>query len=154
MSTTQVSQHVDAPRAAVYHAILDGQAVQRWMVPDGMSSQIHVFEGREGGNFRISLTYDDPAAAGKSEGGTDTFQGCFRRLVPDELVEQVVYFETADPGLKGQMVITYELADEAGGTRVTGTHHNLPPGVKPEDNELGWRMSLSKLAALVGTTST
>ena len=26
---------------------------------------------------------------------------------------------------------------------------NLPPGVRPEDNELGWTMSVGKLAALV-----
>ncbi|MDT7580890.1 MAG: hypothetical protein QOK35_2154, partial [Pseudonocardiales bacterium] len=40
-------------------------------------------------------------------------------------------------------------ADVDGGTAVTGRHENLPPGVRPEDNELGWRMSMGKLAALV-----
>jgi hypothetical protein len=28
-------------------------------------------------------------------------------------------------------------------------HDDLPPGVLPADNELGWRMALDKLAALV-----
>jgi hypothetical protein len=28
-------------------------------------------------------------------------------------------------------------------------HDGLPPGLSPADNELGWRLSLAKLAALV-----
>ncbi|HEX8008771.1 MAG TPA: hypothetical protein VF482_20365 [Trebonia sp.] len=28
-------------------------------------------------------------------------------------------------------------------------YENLPPGVSPADNELGWSMSLDKLASLV-----
>jgi hypothetical protein len=28
-------------------------------------------------------------------------------------------------------------------------HENLPPGVSPADNELGWTMSIEKLAGLV-----
>ncbi|MGH3765005.1 MAG: hypothetical protein ACRDS0_29735 [Pseudonocardiaceae bacterium] len=31
----------------------------------------------------------------------------------------------------------------------SGLHENLPSGVPPADNELGWRMSLDKLARLV-----
>jgi hypothetical protein len=30
-------------------------------------------------------------------------------------------------------------------------HDNLPRGVSPADNEMGWRMALDKLAALVET---
>ena len=115
-----------------------------------MTSEVHSFEAVEGGAFRISLTYDDPTATGKTEGRTDTFHGRFARLVPDTEVVQVVEFETDDPGTTGEMTITYALADaDGGGTKVTGIHEGLPPGVSEEDNELGWRMSLGKLAALV-----
>jgi uncharacterized protein YndB with AHSA1/START domain len=134
----------------VYAALLDPGAVQRWMVPDGMTSEVHAFDATEGGTFRISLTYDDPTATGKTEGRTDTFHGRFARLVPDTEVVQVVEFETDDPGTTGEMTITYALADaDGGGTKVTGIHEDLPPGVSEEDNELGWRMSLGKLADLV-----
>lgn len=47
------------------------------------------------------------------------------------------------------MTITYRLADADRGTDLTGRHENLPPGVPAADNELGWSMSLAKLAALV-----
>ena len=145
----RLQRRVEAPPAAVYAALLDAAAVQRWMVPDGMSSEVHAFDGREGGTFRISLTYDDPSAAGKTTRATDTFSGRFARLVPDREVVQVVEFETDDPALRGQMTITYLLEPDGDGTVVTGRHDDLPPGVSASDNELGWRMSLEKLARLV-----
>ena len=154
MSTTRVARHINAPRSRVYHALLDEVSVRHWMVPDGMSSHVHSFEPREGGTFRISLTYDAPTTAGKTTAQTDTFHGRFVRLVPDTEVVQAVEFETDDPSMQGEMTITYALFDhdvglDSAGTEVVGTHENLPPGVSPEDNELGWRMSMDKLAALV-----
>ena len=40
MSSTRVSRRVNAPRAIVYHALLDAHAVATWMVPNGMTSQV------------------------------------------------------------------------------------------------------------------
>ncbi|MDQ1492818.1 MAG: hypothetical protein QOJ23_5332 [Actinomycetota bacterium] len=54
--TTRLSRHIRAPRSRVYQALLDAEAVQQWMVPDTMTSQVHSFDAREGGTFRISLT--------------------------------------------------------------------------------------------------
>ncbi|NUP45872.1 MAG: SRPBCC family protein [Catenulispora sp.] len=149
MTTTHSTRFIRAPRAAVYRALLDAEAVQRWMVPDGMTSEVHSFEGRQGGTFRISLTYEDPSESGKTSGRTDTFHGTFTELVPDTKVVQAVEFETDDPALAGEMTITYELRDADGGTELAGRHENLPPGVSPADNELGTRMSMDKLAQLV-----
>ncbi len=119
------------------------------MVPTGMSSQVHDFEPREGGWFRISLTYDAPTGTGKTTAQTDTYHGRFVRLVPDEQVVEVVEFETADPALRGEMTITIALADADGATDVLAVHDGLPRGLSPADNEAGWRSSLAKLAALV-----
>lgn len=119
------------------------------MVPDGMTSRVHRFDAHEGGGFRISLTYDAPTAAGKTTAQTDTFHGRFVRLVADTEVVQTVEFETDDPGRQGEMTITYTLGDADGGTLLVGVHENLPPGLSPADNVLGWSMSLDKLARLV-----
>jgi uncharacterized protein YndB with AHSA1/START domain len=151
MATTEVSRVIRVPRPRVYQAILDPDAVQRWMVPHGMTSEVHSFEPREGGAFRISLTYDEPTGSGKTTARTDSFHGRFVELVPDTKVVQLVEFETDDPSVSGEMTITYTLADAEDGTRVTGRHENLPPGVKPADNELGWTISLGKLADLLET---
>ena len=149
MATTELTRHIRAPRAAVYRALLDADAVQGWMVPEGMTSEVHYFDAREGGGFRISLTYVAPTSAGKTSARTDTYHGRFVRLVPDAEVVQVVEFETGDPSMQGKMTVTYTLSDVDGGTALTGRHENLPPGVSAADNELGWRMALDKLAALV-----
>jgi hypothetical protein len=59
MSSTRISRRVNAPRAIVYRALLDARAVATWMLPTGMTSHVHAFDAREGGSFRISLTYDE-----------------------------------------------------------------------------------------------
>jgi len=149
VSSTRISRHVNAPRASVYRALLDAQAVAIWMVPTGMSSHVHAFDAREGGAFRISLTYDAPTGAGKTTAHTDTYHGRFVKLVPNEQLVEVVEFETADPALRGEMTITIPLADADGGTDLLAVHDGLPPGLSAADNKAGWRSSHAKLAALV-----
>ena len=149
MSTTRINWHVNAPRVVVYRAFLEANAVATWMVPSGMSSHVHAFDAREGGLFRISLTYDGPTGTGKTTAQTDTFHGRFVKLVANEQVVEVVEFETADPALRGEMTITITLADADGGTDIVAVHDGLPPGLSPSDNEAGWRSSLAKLATLV-----
>jgi uncharacterized protein YndB with AHSA1/START domain len=149
MSATHIRRRINAPRAAVYRALLDANAVARWMVPAGMSSQVHTFDPREGGAFRISLTYEAPTGTGKTTAQTDTYHGRFVTLVPDEQVVEVVEFETEDPGLQGEMTISFTLTDAADGTEIVAVHDGLPAGLSPSDNETGWRMSLANLAALV-----
>jgi len=149
MSSTRVRRRVNAPRASVYRALLDARAVAQWMVPTGMTSPVHAFDAREGGSFRISLTYDAPTERGKTTAHTDTYHGRFVKLVTNERVVEVVEFETTDPALRGEMTITIALADADGGTDVLAVHDGLPRGLPPPDNEAGWRSSLAKLAALV-----
>ena len=119
------------------------------MVPTGMTSHVHTFDAREGGSFRISLTYDAPTGTGKTTAHTDTYHGRFVKLVTNEQVVEVVEFETSDPALRGEMTITITLADAEGGTDILAVHDGLPPGLATADNEAGWRSSLAKLAALV-----
>ena len=119
------------------------------MVPTGMTSHVHAFDAREGGSFRISLTYDAPAGIGKTTAHTDTYHGHFVKLATNEQVVEVVEFETTDPALRGEMTITISLADADGGTEINAVHDGLPRGVPAKDNEAGWRSSLARLAALV-----
>ena len=151
MQATHVRRHVRAPRARVYRALLDAGAIAAWRVPDGMTSVVHEFDAREGGSFRISLTYDAPDRAGKTAAATDTYHGRFERLVPGERVVEVVEFETDDPALRGEMTITTTLADSGDGTDVSIVHEGLPDSVPASDNEAGTRMSLDNLARLVET---
>ena len=38
---TRLTQLIKAPRSKVDDALIDGKAVAQWMIPDGMSSQVH-----------------------------------------------------------------------------------------------------------------
>jgi uncharacterized protein YndB with AHSA1/START domain len=149
MTSTRVSRHLNASRDAVYKALLDPKAVAQWRVPTGMSSVVHEFEAREGGRFRVSLTYEAQDAVGKTSAHTDTYHGYFLKLVPNEQVVEVIEFETGDSSMKGEMTISMNLSDAAGGTQVVAIHDGVPAGVDLADNEVGWKMSLDKLAALV-----
>ncbi|HKZ78676.1 MAG TPA: SRPBCC family protein [Pyrinomonadaceae bacterium] len=149
MSSTRISCHINAPRAAVYRALLDPRMVAKWKVPDGMTAHLHAFDAREGGTFRISLTYDTSTGIGKTDPHTDTYHGRFVKLVPNEQVVEVDEFETADPALQGEMTSSITLADADGGTDLSAVHDRLPPGLSPADNETGWQMALAKLKALV-----
>ena len=150
-ASTQVSAIIKASRKAVYTACLDPDALAAWRVPDSMKGEVHVFEAREGGKYRMSLTYQDPAHSrrGKTSGDTDTFQGRFVELVPDEKIVEVVTFESQDPRFAGDMKITTRLTDTGEGTRVAILCEDIPAGVRPQDNETGCRQSLGKLAALL-----
>ena len=154
MRSTRVFQHIKAPRAVVYRLLVDPTAIAKWKVPDGMTAHIHAFEPREGGAIRVSLTYVEASATGKTSEHTDTYRGRFVRLVPNEQVIEVDEFETADTAMQGKMVSTITLTDAAdGGTDVVGVHEGVPPGVSIADNETGWRMALGKLAMLAESTS-
>src|SRR5512140_1171375 len=107
MPSTRITRHINAPRAKVYRALLDAGAVAKWMVPDGMTSKVHDFNAREGGAFRISLTYVAPTISGNKSAHTRTTYGRFVKLVPNEKVVEVVEFETTDPAMRGKMTITF-----------------------------------------------
>jgi uncharacterized protein YndB with AHSA1/START domain len=146
VSTTQVSRLLRAPRAEVYRALTDPVLIARWRFPDGMTS---VVEPQEDGAFRVTLTYDAPDGQGKTSARSDTYRARFSQLVPGELVVEVDEFETDDPRFAGEMTITITLRDQDASTELVAVHEGVPSGVSPEDNELGWRMALDRLAALV-----
>lgn len=149
MYSTQVRQHVRAPRPAVYRALLDPAAVASWRVPAGMRAEVHEFDARQGGSFRVSLSYQTPGGPGKSGARTDTYHGRFLALVPDARVVEELEFESADPAFRGTMTMTTTLTDADGGTEVVIEHEGIPDAVPAADNETGTRMALANLARYV-----
>jgi uncharacterized protein YndB with AHSA1/START domain len=135
----------------VYAAFIDADAVASWLAPDTMRAEVHVFEPRAGGRIRMTLTYTEAqnAGLGKSSENSDTSEGCFVELIPNEKIVQVFTFDSEQPEFAGEMRMTWSFADADGGTNVTVLCENIPAGIRLEDNELGSRQSLRKLAAYV-----
>jgi uncharacterized protein YndB with AHSA1/START domain len=149
MYATRVARRVKASPATVHRALVDPEAVAAWRVSSGMTSQVHAFDPREGGTFRVSLTHDKPLGSGKPGARTDTCRGHFARLVPNELVVEVIEFEADDDALRGTMTLTTSATEVGGATDVVVVHEGVPDEVPREDNEAGTRMALDHLARLV-----
>jgi len=149
--STRVSILIKAPRKAVYQAFLDPHAVASWLPQNDMTGQVHEFDPRVGGRFRISLTYQhaERSLHGKTSADTDTVRGRFVELIPSEKIVQIVEFESQQPEFAGEITITATYTNAVGGTEVTMLCENIPKGIRPEDNEMGCRESLQKLAALL-----
>jgi uncharacterized protein YndB with AHSA1/START domain len=150
-ASTRTSRIVNAPREAIYRAFTDPEALVAWQVPGEMTAKVHGFDLRVGGGYRMSLFY--PASDGEARGKTaereDRYTARFVELTPPARIVQAITFESAEAVFAGEMVMTVTLAEREGGTEVTIAFEDIPPGIRPEDNEAGTRSSLEKLARYV-----
>lgn len=151
-ASTRVSQIVEAPPDDVYAAFLDPAALAEWLPPAGMTGRIHTFDARVGGGYRMSLFYpsDERVYRGKTAKNEDRVSVRFLELLPARRIVEAVTFESDDAVFAGEMTVTVTFAEAAAGTEVTFLCENLPPGVRPEDNEAGSRLSLQQLARRFG----
>ena len=149
VGSTRVSRIIKAPRWTIYQAFLDPASLVAWLPPEGMKGRLYEFDAREGGAYRMSLTYvkSDHLPRGKTSDRTDMVRGQFLELIPDERIVQLIEFESKDPAFAGPMTIKWTLADVPGGTEVTILCENAPEGIRPNDHEAGFRSTLENLAA-------
>ena len=143
------SRIIKAPPHVIYRALIDPEALAAWRPPEGMTGEMLAFDGREGGLYRMSLTYIGTGLElrGKTSEHADVVEGRFQELVPDRRVVEVVEFESDDPAFAGAMTITTALAEVPGGTEVTIRCENVPEGIRPEDHQEGMASTLANLAA-------
>jgi len=151
-ASTTASKVIRARPDEVYEAFMNPAILIEWLPPGEMTGRIHEFDGREGGGYRISLFYPptERAHRGKTAEREDMVSVRFVELVPPRRIVEAVTFHTTDPGLQGEMTLVVTLSDVPGGTEVTIECTNLPPGLRPQDNEAGSRESLDKLAKRFG----
>ncbi|CAN5900490.1 SRPBCC family protein [soil metagenome] len=127
---------------------MDPLQLVEWLPPGSMTGKIHAFEGRVGGGYRMSLFYPstEQAGHGKTVRNEDLVSVRFVVLEPARRILEAVTFDTTDPSLRGEMMLEVILEEVPGGTDVSIVSTNLPPGLRPEDNEAGSRESLENLA--------
>jgi uncharacterized protein YndB with AHSA1/START domain len=94
--------------------------MESWLPPKGMTGTMLAFTFREGGAYRMRLTYNEPQHThGKTFEDADEVEVRFVKLVPDELIEEAVTFESDDPAFAGEMRITWAFKLGQDGTLVT-----------------------------------
>jgi uncharacterized protein YndB with AHSA1/START domain len=148
MSTTTNQKLVRSTREAVYQAFTDPHALETWLAPGEMAGKVHRFDLGTGGGYEMSLYYPatDKTSKGKSASNEDRFIARFLELSPPAKIVQAVGFNTEDPAFSGEMIMECSFKAIDSGTMVTITFKNIPPRIKPADNEKGTALSLEKLA--------
>jgi uncharacterized protein YndB with AHSA1/START domain len=145
--TDRASRVVAAEPGRVFAALIDPQALLSWLPPSGMTGRFERFDPRPGGSYRLVLTYRESSGAGKATSDSDIVEARFVDIVPDSRVVQAVDFVSDDPAFSGTMTMVWEVSPEDGKTRVELRAQDVPPGISPEDHEVGMTSSLSNLAA-------
>jgi uncharacterized protein YndB with AHSA1/START domain len=145
---TPTSQFVKAPPEDVYAAFMDPAVLVAWLPPGEMTGQIHAFDGRVGGGYRMSLFYppSERTHRGKTAEREDRMSVRFVELTPPHRIVYAVTFDSDDPAFQGEMTMTWTFEAAPGGTQVTVASESLPSGVRREDNDEGARLSLEQLA--------
>jgi uncharacterized protein YndB with AHSA1/START domain len=113
-----------------------------------MTGEFERFDLRDGGSYRLVLTYPDAASApGKTSADTDVAEVRVRAVVPGERVVQEVDFESDDPAFRGTMRMEWRVAASDDGTTVTFEARDVPEGIRARDHAEGLTSSLANLAA-------
>ena len=142
MSTGTVRIHrvLRAPAERIYRAMLDADAMVKWLPPYGFTGKVHSIDATVGGTYRMSFT-------NFSTGSSHAFGGRYLELVPNEKLRYTDAFD--DPNLPGQMITTVKLTTVMGGTDVDIVQEGIPEAIPVEMCYLGWQESMMQLAVLV-----
>lgn len=135
---------------AVYRAFSEPGAMERWLPPPNMTARMLRFDFREGGSYRMRLTYAGPRQGrGKTSEDADEVEVRLTKLEAGRTIEQDVRFQSEDPAFSGTMRMMWTFHPEGGGTRVVIRAENVPEGIRPADHETGLKSSLDNLAQFV-----
>jgi len=145
---TRTSRIIQARPEKLYEAFTDPVALVAWLPPAEMTGKMHEFDARVGGGYRMSLFYpaNERSFHGKTADREDRFTVRFLELAPPHRIVEAVNFDTTDPAFLGEMTVVATFEGVSSGTEVAILCKNLPPGLRPEDNEAGARLSLEQLA--------
>jgi uncharacterized protein YndB with AHSA1/START domain len=131
-----------------FAALTSPDALAAWLPPAGMSGRFERFDMREGGSYRLVLTYGDASdAPGKTSADEDASEVRIAQIVPDERIVQDIDFESDDPAFRGTMRMEWSLHGVDEGTIVEIVARNVPHGVRARDHAAGLTSSLANLSA-------
>jgi uncharacterized protein YndB with AHSA1/START domain len=142
MSTHTIRLHrvLRATPEKVYRAFLDGDAMSKWLPPNGFTCKVHHIDPKVGGTFKMSFK-------NFTTGNAHSFGGTYLELVPNERLHYTDKFD--DPNLPGEIHVTVELKKVSGGTEVNIVQAGVPAVIPADMCYLGWQDSLTQLAMLV-----
>lgn len=134
----------------MFNALVNRDALESWLPPDGMTASFERFDPTPGGSYRLILTYADPTVSrGKSSADSDIVEARYVNIVLNDRVVQTVDFVSDDPAFTGTMTMTWAVRAVDGRTHVEITADNVPDGISADDHAVGLASSLDNLASYV-----
>jgi uncharacterized protein YndB with AHSA1/START domain len=139
-NTIRLHRVLRATPEKVYRAFLDGDALTKWLPPNGFTGKVHHLDAKVGGSYKMSFT-------NFSTGKSHSFGGEYLELAPHERIRHTDRFD--DPNLPGEMQTTITLKKVSCGTEVNIVQEGVPEVIPAEACYLGWQESLILLQKLV-----
>lgn len=131
----------------MFAALTSRNALLRWLAPKGMQARFEQFDMREGGSYRLVLTYEDASdAPGKTSADSDISTVRIAQIVPGERIVWEVDFESDDAAFQGTMQMEWNVRSVEDGTDVEVVARNVPSGIRARDHAEGITSSLTNLA--------
>jgi uncharacterized protein YndB with AHSA1/START domain len=139
-NTIRLHRVLRAKPDKIYRALLDPDAMAKWLPPNGFTCKVHQMDAKVGGSHKMSFT-------NFTTGHAHTFGGKYLELVPHERIRYTDRFD--DPNLPGEMQVTITLKKVSVGTELNIVQEGVPEVIPPDACYLGWQESLVLLAKLV-----
>jgi uncharacterized protein YndB with AHSA1/START domain len=113
---TRISRVIRARPEELNAAFLDPTALIDWLPPAEMTGEMHEFDARFGGGYRMSLLYppDKRAFRGKTSDREDMVDVRFVELMPPRRIAEAISFVTTDPAFFGEMTLTATFEEVSG----------------------------------------
>ena len=139
-NTIRLHRVLRAKPERIYRALLDADALAKWLPPNGFIGKVHHLEAKVGGTYKMSFT-------NFTTGQCHSFGGEYLELVPYNRIRYTDKFD--DPNLPGEIQTTVSLKPVSCGTELNTVLEGLPEAIPSEACYLGWQESLMLLAKLV-----
>ncbi|WP_407305348.1 SRPBCC family protein [Acinetobacter sp.] len=139
-STVKLHRIFTAPPERVFRALMDPDALVKWMAPHGFTAKVHHLDAKVGGTYKISFS-------NFTTGTSQSFGGTYHEIIPNQLLRYTDQFD--DPNLPGQIEVRIQLNPVSVGTEVHITQSGIPDVIPAEACYLGWQESLQLLTLLV-----
>ena len=139
-STVKLHRVIPTSPDKVYRAFVEGDALAKWLPPNGFTCTVHHLEATVGGTFKMSFR-------NFTTGHSHSFGGEYLELVPGERLRYTDRFD--DPNLPGEIEVVVSLTKVSVGTEVEITQSGIPDVIPREACYLGWQESLRNLQKLV-----
>ena len=139
-NTIRLHRVFSAPPERLYRALVEPDALVKWMAPHGFTAHIEHSDVRTGGSYRMSFQ-------NFTTGTRHSFHGVYHEVIPNNLLRYTDRFDT--PELAGEIEVTVRLEEVSVGTELLITQVGVPNVIPPDACYLGWQESLQLLSFLV-----